>query len=691
MSNRYKGGIISATPPTTSKASASGAWTLEQQMQAQGAGTWPYAGPTYIEDVFSTWLYTGNSSTQTITNGVDLSTYGGMVWLKSRAAAGGGSAAFNVLSDTARGIANTLVSSNTLAQNLSTNQAVNSVSSTGFVLANNADTNLSGVAEVSWTFRKQPKFFDIVTWTGDATANRLITHNLGAIPAVIMIKATSTTGSWYVSIRSSGLNGDTTDFANVGLGLESTSARDSSFLGTSQATAWTSTQFTLYATGARTNVNGVTYVAYIFAHNAGGFGLTGTDNVISCGSWTATGGGVADVINLGFEPQWILWKRSNSTGGNWYISDNMRGMPVQGSSGTGQKLLYPNLSDAEYGDYGIDPTSTGFNALYGATGNQFIYIAIRRGPMKVPTTGTSVFSPITSSAATGTNQTTGFPVDMQIKAARTTALTKTVADRLRGVGTTPTSDIGLRLSTNLTSAETASSAGGASKNWTNTGFANPSDTGGISAIYWNWGRAPSFMDIVCYTGTGSSPLNVSHNLAAVPEMMIVKDRGNADSWYVYHANASGTPQGSYLTLNSSGAVASSTGPWGNTLPTSSVFTVGATNNTSTYKYVAYLFATCAGVSKVGSYTGTGATQTISCGFTGGARFVLIRRTDTSGNNWDVWDTARGMVAGTDPFIPLNTTAVETNANTIYTATGGFQIAGASVNASGGTYIFLAIA
>jgi hypothetical protein len=39
---------------------------------------------TYVEDVFSTYLYTGNGSTQTITNGIDLDGEGGMVWIKKQ-------------------------------------------------------------------------------------------------------------------------------------------------------------------------------------------------------------------------------------------------------------------------------------------------------------------------------------------------------------------------------------------------------------------------------------------------------------------------------------------------------------------------------------------------------------------------------------------------------------------------------
>ena len=149
-----------------------------------------------------------------------------------------------------------------------------------------------------------------------------------------------------------------------------------------------------------------------------------------------------------------------------------------------------------------------------------------------------------------------------------------------------------------------------------------------------------------------------------------------------------------MRIDNTNAAATLTAVWNDTSPTSSVFTVGTNSsvNTASATYVAYLFATCAGVSKVGSYTGTGATQTISCGFTGGARFVLIKRTDSTGD-WYVWDTARGMVSGTDPSLLLNSTAAEVNANSIYTTTGGFQIVStaAGINASGGSYIYLAIA
>ena len=174
--------------------------------------------------------------------------------------------------------------------------------------------------------------------------------------------------------------------------------------------------------------------------------------------------------------------------------------------------------------------------------------------------------------------------------------------------------------------------------------------------------------------------------------MIVKARGGSADWYCYHKDLGNNKD---IRLDLSNASQSST-RWNNTSPTSSVFSVNANQdvNWSTINYVAYLFATCAGVSKVGSYTGTGTTAQINCGFTGGARFVMIKRTDDTGD-WYVWDSARGIVAGNDPYLLMNSTAAEvTNTDYVDTYASGFEIsstAPAGINANGGSYIYLAIA
>jgi hypothetical protein len=135
--------------------------------------------------------------------------------------------------------------------------------------------------------------------------------------------------------------------------------------------------------------------------------------------------------------------------------------------------------------------------------------------------------------------------------------------------------------------------------------------------------------------------------------------------------------------------------WDDSDPTSTSFTVGTFNdvNRSGGTHIAYLFASLDGVSKVGSYTGNGSSQTINCGFTTGARFILIKRTDATGD-WYVWDTARGIVSGDDPFLKLNNTDAEvTNDDSVDPESSGFivnQTSTTNVNVNGGSYIFLAI-
>jgi hypothetical protein len=205
-----------------------------------------------------------------------------------------------------------------------------------------------------------------------------------------------------------------------------------------------------------------------------------------------------------------------------------------------------------------------------------------------------------------------------------------------------------------------------------------------------FGRAPGVFDVVCYTGTGVAR-TVSHNLGVAPELMIVKCRSAVRDWVVYSAAITAN---NFLYLNLTDASAAGSF-WNSTSPTSSVFTVGdpARVNGSGATYVAYLFASCPGVSKCGSYTGTGALQTINCGFTGGARFVLIKRTDDTGD-WFVYDSARGITSGNDPYLLMNSTAAEvTNTNYVDTTSVGFQVtaaAPAGLNANGGTFVFLAI-
>ena len=685
MSNRYKGGVISATPPTTTggdTGTASGAWTLEQQMQLQAAGLWPsQPPPLFIEDVFSTYLHTGNGSTQTITNGINLSGKGGMVWFKNRSNAFPGNI-FDTVRNNGYLTTTTTGAVNAAGGGVPPSSGIASFNSNGFTIADgSAYWNSNSQTYVSWTFREQAKFFDVVTWTGNGSYPRTINHNLGSTPGCIIIKSVSDAGyGWMTWHRSLG--------ANDALQLQTTGAA------VTDANFWNGTPTsTTFSVGSYSgcNANGVTYVAYLFAHNAGGFGLTETDNVISCGGGTYDINGYA-VVNLGYEPQWVLIK-STTYADNWYLADTMRGTTALITSGTNTtQLLYPNLNNAEATtSYGVTPDATGFTYLNGSNGQGYIYIAIRRGPMKVPTVGTSVFDVETfTGSASAVTLTTGFPSDAILSKWRTPSGERDgLSARLIG-------------SYYLRPSQTVAENSG-SPNFTNsfaqTGVQWPggdigyNETSGTYVNYF-FRRAPSFFDEVCYTGTEVSGQTFNHNLGAVPEMMIVKARDGTTDWTVYHSALGASAR---IYLNATNAANTGTAaPWNSTTPTSTVFSLGnagATNLSGT-KFVNYLFATCAGVSKVGSYTGTGALQTVNCGFAAGARFVLIKRTDSTGD-WFVWDSARGITSGNDPYLLLNTTAAEvTGTNYVDTTAVGFQVtaaAPAAINANGGTFIFLAIA
>ena len=632
----------------------------------------------YIEDFFQTWLRTGTGSSTTVTTGLNASINKSLVWTKSRSAATN-----HKLTDTARGVTKAL-SSNTTGAEVTDSQGLTAFSSTGYTIGTNTDYNNSGATYVDWQWVATPKFFDVVTYTGTGAA-QTINHNLGSVPGCIIVKKTSGTGDWFTWHRSlaASLGNDAYIFLN------DTSAA-TTFSGVFGVP--TSTTFTV-GPDASTSASGATYVAYLFAHNAGGFGLSGTDNVISCGSVTSTSGGTIPTVNLGFEPQWILYKNTTSAW-NWEIWDNMRGWSIASTGNATANALRPNTSDAEATQTAFTPTATGFfsNANFGAS-QTFIYIAIRRGPMRTPTTGTSVFAPVVASNAQGTKNTTNFPIDMQLALNRNGSITNYATDRLRGISTTSTSS-GQRLITSSTSQEQASTS---TQAWDNTGFQTAADWAFEPLVYENFRRAPGFFDEVCYTGTGSGTI-VSHNLAAAPELIITKRRNASSNWGAYHSFTPTQNGYNYLDLDGAGfnATYGTSSRAFQSQPTSTQFITGgqAQIDTSGGTYVAYLFATCPGVSKVGSYTGNGSSQTINCGFTGGARFVMVRRTDNTGN-WMVVDTARGLVSAGDPTLYLNSTAAEvTGVDWLDPDSSGFivnQEGTMNANVNAATYIYLAIA
>ena len=672
----------------------------------------------YVEDVFSTYLYAGNGAYQTITNGIDLLNEGGLVWGKSRTTADRN----NYLWDTERGYTSgdTNFSGHTLSTNTTTaeqsGEHVRNIYEDGYQSWGGYHINMSSQDYVSWTFRKQAGFFDVVTYTGDGTGPRAIAHNLGCKPGCIIIKNLDQSYGWAVWVQSFDVN----EFDSAYILLNTTAA--STYSGTpfvSQLNVGSrDPSANFYVKGdSLTNANGIDYVAYLFADGddaaAQIFGDDGDESIIKCGSYTGNNASTANVINVGFEPQWIMIKGTDRAC-NWIMVDVMRGASAAPST----SFLEANTSDAEAtstsGFSLVHPTATGFSIPSGVSGqvNEFnenyIYIAIRR-PMKTPESGTEVFSPyaysdanLTSGSGTASNRTiinggsnggSGFPVDQfwHQKTSPNSNYGFHIFDRLRGKGK------GL-----LTKDYNAAPAGDSASNsgfdfqegvdveYNGEFYYYTTGAGSRSHISYCFKRAAKAFDTVVYDGNGTAGRAVTHNLQAIPEMMFVKaySTGNEAHW-VYHKATGNTAA---LLVNGDGSGYG--GFWNSTTPSATTFTVSssAAVNSGSYKYVAWLWATLDGVTKVGSYSGTGSNVNVDCGFSAGARFILIKRSNGDGD-WYVWDSARGIVAGNDPYVIFEGGA-NTSTDYIDPLSSGFTVtssAPAALNASGGTYIFLAIA
>ena len=656
-------------------------------LQQAAAGN---AGATYVEDVFSTHLYDGitTGSAQTITNGIDLAGKGGLVWIKSR----GPNTLDHILEDTERG-ADRYLRTNTTGTEIVGGGGVTAFNSNGFTTGTNNAVTYSSNSIASWTFRKQPGFFDIVTYTGNATA-RTISHNLGSVPGMIIIKTLNTSGDWYVFHRGISHSGGN---ANQTLLRLNTTSSTSSF--GNSTTYWndtdpTSTEFSL-GSGNDTNMNNINYVAYLFAHDAQDFGEDSDEAIIKCGSYTGNGSTTGPVIDVGFEPQWLFVKNSSASSTSWFMYDNMRGA----SDGSRNRLV-ANTTAAEDTSTTVSDiswTSTGFEvnssdtSLNGNT-NNIIYVAIRRPHKPVSEfSATDLFAIDTRNSTGDGNEPgfrSGFPVDMNIYNPN---LAGSPGHRIlsRNTGTK-------YLDTSSGSKEQNYGAG--KLDYMN-GFSSDTSTSS-NAISWMWRRAPGYFDVVAYPGAGSAQ-TINHNLGVVPEMIWIKNRSYAspEDWVVghHHLNDGSSPWNYQVRLNTTASESSNAQGFNNTAPTATQFSVGYGRRQShaSYVYIAYLFASADGISKVGSYTGTGSDVNVDCGFTSGARFVLVKRVDAYTGSWYLWDSERGIVSGNDPYIQLETaTAQTTTTDYIDPLSSGFTItssAPGAINASGARYIFYAIA
>ena len=581
----------------------------------------PSGGGVNIEDCFSTYVYTCNGATQDIVNGINLADDGGMVWTKCR-----DYAYANTLLDTERGLINGIFTEYT-DQAADLADGFTSYNSNGYTLAPYVSTNSlnkNNYDYVSWTFKKQPRFFDMVKYTGNGVAGREIPHELGCDVGMIIVKGTTAVGRWYVYHKSNG--------ATKYMELDTTIAAGT-FVGVWNDVEPSDTNFTL-GDYVQVNADGEEYIAYLFADDPLGASGDGSDGMIACGSYVGNGTSGVE-IDLGWEPQFVLVKRLDATG-NWFLFDTMRGF-VNGSN---DSELNPNTSDQELTTVFGDITPTGFyvNSPVGelADGGTYIYMAIRRG-MKEPTTSSDVFAIDNGDGNSSVPyHNSGFPVDMAIRRDTSTTGSNGIAARLTG---------NTEMKTESTEAES---------NQTYNLFDYMEGWNSWSTTYanyysWMFKRAKGFMTVTAITDTGSSDV-VKHDLGVVPELILGKCRSTAEDWYVYHKDLT---SGNTLRLNTNAAEVSDTSRFTGISDTQ--FTYGG--GTATRTRIFYMFASLAGISKVFSYVADGV-KTIDCGFTTGTKMLILKRKDSTGN-WLMFDSTRGLVTGNDNVLKLDTTDAET--------------------------------
>jgi hypothetical protein len=299
-----------------------------------------------------------------------------------------------------------------------------------------------------------------------------------------------------------------------------------------------------------------------------------------------------------------------------------------------------------------------------------------------------------------------FQPDLVWVKGRSGATDHALYDAVRGVQ--------LQLESNTTTAETTETTGLTA--FGSTGFTVGAlaqmNTSAATYVAWQWNAGGSTVtntsgsisaqvranptagfSVVTYTGTGANA-TVGHGLGVAPSMIITKVRSTSGAdWSVYHTSTGNTKS---LFLNTTAIPSTSVNFWNNTSPTSSVFSVGISGgtNNSGNTMIAYCFAAVAGYSAFGSYTGNGAADGpfVYLGFR--PRFIMTKRTDST-SVWGMWDSGRSTYNASTARLQAESSAAELNqaATTIDILSNGFKprTADTDVNASGGTYIYMAFA
>ncbi len=680
---------------------------------------------TYVEDVFAQNEYEGNGGQLTIVNGIDLAGEGGAVLVKPN---GPGGMNPNI-SDTENGIrkgymtnvANTLQSANSPYH-------MSSFNSNGFTAGEawGFYPNWDNMNHHSLTFRKSPHFFDVVTYTGNGTAGRVIPHNLQSAPCMIWVKADATGYDWAVYHKGNeGYN--SVGAEHHGLQFNTNGAED--YNGYWNDTAPTSSGFTV-GSYSLVNNNGTNYTAYIFG-DAEKFGANKNESIVKVGQYTGNGETWQDdFVNMGWEPQFVLIKRMTGVSGqphshsdgHWWITSYMRGGTTPGThSGHLAWNLDTNeqcsnvSSDVEQT---VHLSARGLSAAGNNTGNnsntgKYVYYAIRMPQKPMTATEKPISDYFWSEYRYGNGSDyadidTGikFPHMTFIKGLDSTGSSQQVRIQSRNMGRGYYKRTGEQNEIPQWSnykthymfdadRDDGLSSGGLTETYIS--LPNTYQYNNSGRTYYNaaWAKCPGFYDSVTCLTSGNSSDRIYHNLGGYPDMVWwITGRNHSNGhWRIWHKSNSNNwhnpaDQASYwISKNSFNAWAATNYM---TAGTDSDMNQSGSNKWSTF----HLFKEVAGKVKIGSYTGNGGTLNVSCGFSNGFEFVMLKEN----GQWSTWECLfRDRInhsSNYDNGFSLDNSSNIWEGNFADSHSGGFtviQTSSRNLNKSGKTYYYMAIA
>ena len=662
---------------------------------------------------FNTVLYDGTSATQSIT-GVGFQP--DFVWIKRRDGVEN-----HYWQDSSRGSTQQIYSNLTNAQ-FNETTAVTSFDSDGFTMGSYNGINNSGESYVAWCWKlnggttssntdgsitstvqvNSKAGISIVQYTG-TQANATVGHGLGVAPSLVITKALGAANGWPTLVqadsttRYDGLRLNEAGLNNSGNGagfFQNKTPTDSVFyLGNSD----------------ESNRNATATIAYCFAEVAG---------FSSIGGYSGNGSDNGPIINTGFEPAWLMIKVVSGTADGWFMVDNKRDTSNPRAT---RVFANSNVGDAIEPGAQVDFFSNGFQ-LRGSGGGQgqtnksgstYIYIAFASDPSAAPVLADSFNTNLytgngTSQAVTGL----GFSPSLVWIKQRDAVRGQNWYDVIRGKNNIlfsnssgaqdTTSDQVLQafnidgFSLGNLSAVNASGGEYVSWNWKATTLPSINTEGTIQSLV-SANQAAGF-SIVAYTGDGNTSSTVGHGLPSAPKLLINKSRGNAQGWAIVHEDLS---TGYYIGFSTSGE-SNSLGndgsiTKGDVNATNFGFTSGASGvngpNLNGNAYITYCFIDIPGYSKIGSYTGTGAAgNTVTVGFE--PSWIMIKRSDSTGG-WLVFDNKRNTSNPRNTRLEANNSSAEQAGSATkfvdFDATSFEpQISDSEINASGGTYIYLAL-